>query len=179
MGEPNNVSCLSSATPSLLTWAIARSTTGSPSLAPAGIKSFASSAQSIAHRCMRFCSSGVGARKKRRDMSAHAPLFCATRYIHVIRWSFHDFYPRNTINVTRSFPKFDDKHRGIGGHGHHSKNGDRFVFLAVENRWLSGTALHPSQVYMARHSQQAINGYIRVPSACSPVGRRLPAGPPG
>ncbi len=37
-----------------LTCAIARSTTASPSLAPAGIVSLASSAQSIAHRCIRF-----------------------------------------------------------------------------------------------------------------------------
>lgn len=39
-----------------LTCAIARCTTASPSCAPAGIMSFASSAQSIAHRCIRFCS---------------------------------------------------------------------------------------------------------------------------
>ena len=48
------------------TCAIARSTAASPSFAPAGIESLASSAQSIVHRCRRFCRKEMGTIQKRR-----------------------------------------------------------------------------------------------------------------
>lgn len=53
---------------------MAFSTTASPSFAPAGIRSFASSAQSIAHRCMRFCGSDMEKGRRKSKALGHEPM---------------------------------------------------------------------------------------------------------